>query len=321
MLLLFVHSKYTISDKKEDKNMKSVVSYEERGNYGNNRYRGNCSGRLIEDIIDQYKLESLSDYMVGGGTTEDVCRAKGISGTFLDLNRGYDMMTMDIPDRIQNCFWHPPYADIVVYSDKMYSAQAVIDKYGFDPRTNDLSRCKTWEEFVRAMNYCCLKQYSSLEKGGRMFILMGDIKKKGRLYSMLSEIVKPGTLEQIIIKMQHNCVSDRTFYNSTNYVPIIHEYLMVLRKDTALIYQIVLPTHTQMDIRDCRSATWRDVLCSILEEQQNGMRLEDLYRAVGGHKRCEGNSHWKEKIRQTLYIHPNLFTRSLDGFWRIASVA
>ena len=40
MLLLFVHSKYTISDKKEDKNMKSVVSYEERGNYGNNRYRG-----------------------------------------------------------------------------------------------------------------------------------------------------------------------------------------------------------------------------------------------------------------------------------------
>ena len=74
VLLLFVHSKYTISDKKEDKNMKSVVSYEERGNYGNSRYRGNCSGRLIEDLIDQYKLESLSDYMVRGGTTEDVCR-------------------------------------------------------------------------------------------------------------------------------------------------------------------------------------------------------------------------------------------------------
>ena len=78
VLLLFMHSKYTISDKKEDKNMKSVVSYEERGNYGNNRYRGNCSGRLIEDIIDQYKLRSLSSYRVGGATTEDVCRAKGI---------------------------------------------------------------------------------------------------------------------------------------------------------------------------------------------------------------------------------------------------
>ena len=153
--------------------MKSVISYEERGNYGNNRYRGNCSGRLIEDIIDQYKLRSLSDYMVGGGTTEEVCMAKGIPGTFLDLNRGFDMMAMDIPERAENCFWHPPYADIVIYSDQMYKAQDIIDRYGFDPRINDLSRCKDWEDFVKKMNYCCLKQYASLEKGGRMFVLMG----------------------------------------------------------------------------------------------------------------------------------------------------
>ena len=184
--------------------MESVVSYENRGNYGNNRYRGNCSGRLIEDLISQYRLTSLSDFMVGGGTTEDVCKAKGIPGTFLDLNRGFDMVSMDIPERIQNCFWHPPYADIITYSDKMYKAQDIITKYGFDPRVNDLSRCKNWGEFVKMMNYCCLKQYASLEKGGRMFVLMGDIKKKGRLYSMLSDIAKPGTLEQIIIKMQHS---------------------------------------------------------------------------------------------------------------------
>lgn len=88
-----------------------MVSYEDRGNYGNNKYRGNCSGRLIEDIIQQYNLKSLSDLMVGSGTTEDVCRSMGIPGTFLDLNRGYDMLSMDIPERIQNCFWHPPYND------------------------------------------------------------------------------------------------------------------------------------------------------------------------------------------------------------------
>lgn len=39
--------------------MKSVVSYPERGQYGNNRYRGNCSGRLIEDLIAQYKIQSF----------------------------------------------------------------------------------------------------------------------------------------------------------------------------------------------------------------------------------------------------------------------
>ena len=299
--------------------MKSVISYEERGNYGNNRYRGNCSGRLIEDIIDQYKLRSLSDYMVGGGTTEDVCKAKGIPGTFLDLNRGFDMMTMDIPERAENCFWHPPYADIVIYSDQMYKAQDIIDRYGFDPRINDLSRCKDWEDFVKKMNYCCLKQYASLEKGGRMFVLMGDIKKKGRLYSMLSDIVKPGTLEQIIIKMQHNCLSDRTTYSKTNFVPIVHEYLMVLHKDAALVYQVVLPVRRNMDMRDSKAATWRDVLCSIMEENHRSMKLDDLYRAVDGHKRCETNPHWKEKIRQTLRIYPKVFTQLSDGSWKLAA--
>lgn len=75
--------------------MKSVVSYPDRGQYGNNKYRGNCSGRLIEDLIGQYKLQALSDYMVGGGTTEDVCKTLNIPGKYLALNRGYDMLSMD----------------------------------------------------------------------------------------------------------------------------------------------------------------------------------------------------------------------------------
>ena len=79
--------------------MKSVVSYPDRGEGGNNQYRGNCSPKLIEDIIAQYGVRNLSDYMVGSGTTEDVCNRLGVPGTFLDLNRGFDMMSMDIPDR------------------------------------------------------------------------------------------------------------------------------------------------------------------------------------------------------------------------------
>lgn len=61
--------------------MKSVVSYPDRGSGGDNRYRGNCSPKLIEDIIAQYGLDALSDYMVGSGTTEDVCVRRGIPGT------------------------------------------------------------------------------------------------------------------------------------------------------------------------------------------------------------------------------------------------
>lgn len=297
--------------------MKSVVSYPERGIYGNNKYRGNCSGRLIEDLISQYKLTSLSDYMVGGGTTEDVCRAKNIPGTFLDLNRGFDMMAMDIPERAENIFWHPPYGGMIIYSDKMYKAADIINKYGFDPRINDLSRAKDWDDFVNKMNYCMLKQFSSLEKGGRMFVLMGDWKQKGKLYSMLCDIAKPGTLEQIIIKMEHNCVSDSRQYSNLNFVPICHEYVMVVKKDAAIIMPVSMTVRRKMDIRDTKSATWRDVIASVLEEYGRPMKLEEIYRVIDGHERCKNNPNfWKEKVRQTL--QKGGFKHVSTGVWAAA---
>lgn len=298
--------------------MKSVVSYPDRGSYGNNRYRGNCSGRLISDLIDQYKLTSLSDYMVGGGTTEDVCRAKNIPGTFLDLNRGFDMMSMDIPERPENLFWHPPYGGMIIYSDQMYKAQDIINKYGFDPRLNDLSRAKDWDDFVKKMNYCMLKQFSSLEKGGRMFVLMGDWKKKGKLYSMLCDIAKPGTLEQIIIKMEHNCVSDAKSYSNMNFVPIMHEYVMVVKKDAALMIPVALTMQRSMDMRDSLQTTWRDVVAAVLEDAAKPLRLEEIYSHVDGHKKCLNNpEHWKDKIRQTLQfgMQNGLFRHVSKGVW------
>lgn len=297
--------------------MKSVVSYPERGEYGNNRYRGNCSGRLIEDLIKQYNIRQLSDYMVGGGTTEDVCRKLSVSGTYLDLNRGFDMIDMDIPERAENIFWHPPYGGMIIYSDKMYQAKDIIDKYGFDPRVNDLSRAKDWDDFVKKMNYCMLKQFSSLERGGRMFVLMGDWKQKGKLHSMLCDIAKPGTLEQIIIKMEHNCVSDNTQYSNMNFVPICHEYVMVVRKDAALIIPVAITKKTSMDMRDTLSATWRDVVAAVLEDARKPMKLDEIYKAVDGHRKCESNSHWKEKIRQTLQKYPQ-FTNVSVGVWAVA---
>lgn len=297
--------------------MKSVVSYPERGNYGNNKYRGNCSGRLIEDLLRQYKITQLSDYMVGGGTTEDVCKSKNVQGTFLDLNRGFDMITMDIPERPQNIFWHPPYGGMIVYSDNMYSAKNILDKYGFDPRENDLSRAKNWDDFVKKMNYCMLKQYAALEKGGRMFTLMGDWKQKGKLHSMLCDIAKPGTLEQIIIKMEHNCVSDSNVYSNRNFVPICHEYVMVIRKDAALIIPVSMAKKYEMDMRDVKAATWRDVVASVLQDHNRPMTLKEIYTAIDGHKKCETNTHWREKVRQTLQSYNN-FRNISNGVWAAA---
>ena len=295
--------------------MLSVVDYPERGTGGKYNYRGNCSPKLIEDLIKQYSITNLNDFMCGSGTTEDVCIRQGIETHCLDLNRGYDMMDMEIPVRSENIFWHPPYADIIVYSDEMYRAEDIIKKFGFDPRTNDLSRCSGWKEFVSKLNYCMNKQFASLEKGGRMFVLLGDIKKKGKLYSMLCDIAKPGTLEQIIIKTQHNCMSYNRKYNG-NFIPIVHEYLMVIRKDTALFYPIGMTSYHLFDMRDSKAVTWRDVLASIMEDE-GALHLSEIYRKMEGHKKCEINPHWKEKIRQTLQLHDE-FQSCQRGIWKLA---
>ena len=85
----------------------------------------------------------------------------------------------------------------------MYKASDVKSKYGYDPMPLDLSRIPDWERFVQAMNYAMMKQFSALEKGGRMAVLMGDIKKKGKLYSMIAEIVKPETSCQGLFNQIH----------------------------------------------------------------------------------------------------------------------
>ena len=296
----------------------TIADYPERGEGGNQRYRGNCSPKLIEDLIRQYSIRSLSDYMVGSGTTRDVCNRLRVQGDYLDLNCGFDLIAMDIPSRPENIFWHPPYHDIIVYSGRQYKTEDVIRKYGINPQENYLSRCGSWDEFVRKMNYCMIKQFVSLEKGGRMFVLMGDIKKKGHLYSMLCDIAKPGTLEQIIIKMQHNCVSDRRQY-SGNFIPIAHEYLMVVRKDLGLFYDISLPTKRPFDIRDSLDSTWRDVVASVLEDAGKPLALSEIYQKVEGHRKARNNSHWTEKIRQTLYCNPNCFRKIDRGVWALAA--
>ena len=38
--------------------MQSIVSYKERGPYGKSSYRGNCTGYIIKDLIEQFYPKS-----------------------------------------------------------------------------------------------------------------------------------------------------------------------------------------------------------------------------------------------------------------------
>lgn len=302
--------------------MESIVSYPDRGNYGKNTYRGNCSGLLIKDIITQYRLKGLSDFMVGSGTTEDVVKEAGIRGTFADLNRGFDMMSMDIPERAENIFWHPPYHDMIVYSGKQYNASEVEKATGLSASTilaDDLSRCSSWKEFVKKMNYCMLKQFTALERGGRMFVLVGDMKRRGALYSMIRELVCPGTMENIIIKAQHNCWSDRQTY-SGNFVPIVHEYLLVTRKDASIYIPISWGESSQYDTRQFCDQSWRDLVWSTIEDAGGKMSLQELYDALKDSAKAKANTHWQEKIRQTVQ-NVKKFIRTERGCYTLAKAA
>ena len=297
-----------------ERKLTSIVSYPERGEGGNNRYRGNCSPKLIEDLIGFFKPTVICDYMCGSGTTKAAADKCGIQSKLYDLHSGFDIMNSEIKERPEFIFWHPPYWDIIKYSDVMYNASDVQNRYGYDPRKLDLSRIPNWEQFVEAMNYAMMKQFTSLEKGGRMAVLMGDIKKKGKLYSMLAEIIKPGTLENIIIKAQHNCFSDNTHY-SGSFIPILHEYVMIVRKDTPLLVPVIVAKEIKADIRDMTGTTWRDVVAAVLEECTEAVTLTYLYEQIEPHKKAQNNKHWREKIRQTLQINPNHFHHTDRGMW------
>lgn len=260
--------------------------------------------------------DAVCDYMCGSGTTKAAADKAGIRSHLYDLHSGFDIMNCDIPERPEFVFWHPPYWDIIQYSDVMYKASDVMRKYGYDPKRLDLSRIEIWDDFVKAMNYAMMKQFSALENGGRMAVLMGDIKKKGRLYSMLAEIVKPGTLENIIIKAQHNCFSDRAQY-SGKFIPILHEYVMIVRKDSPVLIPILMTHGSMVDIRDMPGATWRDVVAAVLEKSKKPVALSFLYEQIEPHKKAQANKWWKEKIRQTLQINPMHFTHDGRGLWSL----
>lgn len=298
--------------------MISVVSYPERGEGGQNTYRGNCSPKLIEDLVHQYHIKEISDYMCGSGTTEDVAKKLGIPSYCYDLNRGFDLLNDEIKERPSYIFWHPPYGTMVRYAGEQYDANEVIQKYGFDPRERDLSRPQSWEDFIKELNACMMKQFAALEKGGYIAALMGDMKKNRRLYSMILDIAKPGTIEQIVIKMQYNCMSDKVKYSGKPFIYLVHEYLLILRKDDPLLFNIKMTRDVPCDLRDLNLPTWRDIVAAVLEQNGRRATLEELYSAIDGHKRTLKNSAWKEKIRQTLQLSDQ-FRHVERGVWELAA--
>ena len=295
----------------EVKGLTSVVSNFARGKYGSSGYRGNCSGLLIKDLLNYYKPDTFSDLAVGSGTSIEVAKELGYTDsntTFNDLNPkfgGVDISSKDMDFPLTDfIFFHPPYyvfpgSSMPVYSGSMWG-NSINEHDG--SRISDPDKFKQWFDICNANLYCLLK------KGGRLVILMGDSKYKGKYYSMFKEMNIIGELEQVIIKEQHNCVSDRIKY-SGKFIPTEHEFLVIIRKNAPYIIPVTLTKHVTQDIRESVKVTWANLIAMILEDNGGKMTSDMLTEKLYSLPKAKGNRFVDAKVRQELQRHPKMFYR------------
>lgn len=304
----------------EMKGLTSIASYFARGKYGSNTWRGNCSGLLIRDLLNHYKPEIFGDLAVGSGTSIDVARDLGYNSSntvFSDLNPKYGGVDISSPDLdfplMDLVFFHPPYYVFPGSSMPVYSGKGADGKgmWGDEINPHDGSRISDPIEFKRWFDTCNANIYKLLKKGGRMAILMGDSRYQGQYYSMFKEMDIIGKIEQVIIKEQNNCMTDTVKY-SGKFIPIQHEYLVIIRKDSPYVVPITHVAHYQRDIRTSEKVTWATIISMILENHGGRMTKEELVSVMEKHPKAKNNSHIYAKLRQELQRHPKMFHRVDD---------
>lgn len=143
------------------------------------------------------------------------------------------------------------------------------------------------------------------------------INKPGIYYSPFIDMAKPGKIESIIIKKQHNMWSERQSY-SGKFIPIIHEYLLILQKDNPYIDKLRITVSKDFDIRDSKLATWKQILISVFEsEKGRNLSYNDIYDLVKNHKKAKTNNHIREKIRQIISQDQLTFLRVSAGMYKL----
>jgi hypothetical protein len=299
----------------------SIVSYPVRGQGGSNKWRGNWPPQIVEDILDYVKPKksdteiTVCEVFAGSGTGRDVCRRMGYNNSIhLDLNPtfgSWNALKDDFPaggfDLVMS---HPPYHDMIPYSGINDGGM-----WGDEPHPDDLSRCATYEEFIKKLNYVNAKIMATLRRGGRHAILIGDMRRKGKYYSMIKDMLWIGDLEAHVIKVQHNCMSDRKVYANNNFIPIVHEHLLIFKNGEPYWYvNMKITQDSRLDYRKTVHVTWRDLVQKALESVGGVASLDTIYKILADTKKAQGNPNWEAKIRQTLQRYDE-FVPVRRGVW------
>lgn len=290
--------------------MDSIVSYPSRGPWGKSQWRGNTSGHILMDLFRHFAPKFVVDPAEGSGTTRDVCKDLNVPYAGFDLHMGFNLLQHSLaksltasPDFI---FFHPPYGDMITYSGNVWGDEAA---------DGDLSRCASPEDFLEKIQLALINIYDALARNGHYAVLIGDHRKGGKYMSYQADIINMGigSLKNVIVKAQHNCVSDRRSY-AGKFIPIRHEYLLVFNKDVGF--------HTigfTVSKRLSKSfyGTWKNLVEFALRKSGGRASLQQLYEFVGvptGHS----NNNIAAKIRQVVQQH---FVRVKRGVYELPDAA
>jgi len=200
----------------------SIHSEPERGPYGDSRYRGNCGGHLIKDLLRYHQPQRVLDPMTGSGTCRDVCNELGIECVSFDLNAGQDASdpaSYEDLGTFDFVWLHPPYWRMI--------------RYGADERC--LSQAESLEAFMSRLSRVMMNCQSVLTPSGVIGVLIGGYSERGT-YMPLSALTTyagiqaglwPSCTE--IIRFQHGNTSSRKSYTSS-FIPGLHDTCIMFRK-------------------------------------------------------------------------------------------
>ena len=228
----------------------TIWAFPNRGKWATHdaKYRGNWSPYIPRNVILRYSNEgdTVLDQFVGGGTTAVEAKLTGRNFIGIDINpnavelsqnkcdfdfepnadisiRLGDARKLDLPDEsIDLICTHPPYADIIQYSED-------ID--------GDLSHLPI-KSFLMEIGKVAEESFRVLKKGKFCAILMGDTRKNGMVQPLAFETMRIFELagfktKEIIIKEQHNCKATGFWKTNSikfNFLLLAHEYLFVFKK-------------------------------------------------------------------------------------------
>jgi len=235
----------------------TVWSFPERGTWAthNPLFRGNWAPQIPRNLILRYSKpgDLILDQMCGCGTTLIECMLTGrnaigfdinpkmveITKKNLNFNLDYEASKVNIEVKIGDArnlkdkikdnsidliTTHPPYADIIKYSDGKIE--------------EDLSNIHNIDKFCEEMKKVASECFRVLKPKKYCGILIGDTRRKTYFtpiaYRVMQNFIDVGfKLKEDIIKHQWNCKTTPYWSQKSkdyNFLLIMHEHLFVFEK-------------------------------------------------------------------------------------------